>query len=110
MTVESAADLAAFFSSADGHGESATYTPAGGGAAETVAVIYDRTAPAERGAGGAPIVVKRRVLRAPKTAFAVRPAAGATFAVAGDSLRVKAVADWAEDPLGRIFEIVCEVA
>lgn len=108
MPVESAADLAAFFADWD----SATYVPAGGGAAETIACQFDAIAPLEQsaaGEAGGQATVKRRRLLARRAAFAVAPAVGAGFTVGGVAHRARHVAGWRDDPTNQIVDITLEL-
>lgn len=100
MAVESAADLAALFST-DDFAVAATYTPPGGGTAQSVNVILDQGARLERG-GEEQKVIRRRELRALKSAFTTAPARGGTFVVGGTSFTVRAVEDDPDDPAGVI--------
>lgn len=109
MAAESAADLAAMFSPGD-FGAAAVYTPAGGGASESVTVILDKTAPVERLAGDVPAVIRGRRLLAPKSAFATAPAKGAGFVIGGTSYTAGSVADWEDDPSGTIYAIALRLA
>lgn len=107
MAAESASDRSAFFNT-DDWAESATYTPPAG-SADTVNVIYDRTAPLSGGEHGELVTVNKRQLRALKTEFAVAPVVNGRFVIGSETLRVRAVMDDPDDPSGKIYLILLEI-
>lgn len=104
MPVETAADLAAFFD-ADEFAAAAVYTPPGGGAAQTVTGLFDLKAPFAPIGEGANAVIRERRFIVPKSAFAPAPAKNGTLVIDGVPYRVRAVADWEDDPGGTIYAL-----
>ena len=108
MALETAVDLAAFFDS-DAFAVAATYTPAGGGAPQSVDVIFDATAPKESAGDGELAVVKRRRLLVRRAQCDTAPAKGSTWLVAGVSYRARAVEAWREDPTNQVDDVTLEL-
>ena len=108
MAIEDTEDLATFFDTNE-FAAPATYTAPGGGSAQTIDVIIDKTAPKERGPDGELVVVKRRALRALKSAFTTPPAVNGTFLVGSVIYRVRAIEDDSNDPTGHIYDITLAV-
>ena len=89
MTVDIAADLAVFFSTDALGAQSATYTPAGGGAPLSVTVLKDSPeAPASAGGPGPAVRVARTVAHVRKSEIAA-PQRDAELQIGGDSFRVQ---------------------
>jgi hypothetical protein len=107
---ETDADRALYF---EVLGEEAVYTPPGGVPQPAIRVIFDRAASSETGAAGERLVVRRRRLLALKRDFSVPPTAKpvpGTFVIGGETHKVRAVAEWDEDPTGAIYEITLLIA
>lgn len=105
MAAEDAADLAAMFGT-DDFAELVTYTPPGGGSAQSVAVIWDDGARPDRMPEGGQVVARRRSCRVPKAAFSPSPLQGGTIARGAVSHRIRTIEDDPEDPSGKVYLLV----
>jgi hypothetical protein len=102
--VETADDLAGLFST-DDFGETVTYTPPGGGTAQSVVVIWDDGAARERVQTAGQVVARRRSCSAPKASFSPAPEAGGTITRAGVDYRIRAVEEDPGDPNGAVYHL-----